>query len=1076
MRKIPDRYWVGGTATWNATAGTKWSTTSGGAGGASAPGTADDVYFDAASGSGLVKFGTSICKSLNFTGFTGTLQHDSAGSTLTIHGGLTISAGMTMNVTSGSFVFASTTDGPGGAGWNITTNGKTLPSVTFNGTAGVAKWTLQDALTSSGTVTFTNGTFDSDSQAITAVSFTIGTGTKTLTLGSSVITLSGFNSMIVLNASGSANLTVTANTASFVLNGANSGATPYGVNWNGASISFTGSGACGFDNSAGTWANLTRTGTATTTDSFIIKTVGPIVTGTLTITGNSATNRVLCYSATLGTPMIITAAATSLTDVDFMDIAIVGPTGSTITSDSFDRADGALGTTDAADGGSALAWTANNGTWSIDTNKAASTSTGLVYRSATVDVGVTDMAVEAVVTPGTQIWGLNARFTDQNNRIWAQHNGTQFAIGQIKDGTQTTVFAANISFTAGDKVRVVVMGNGVAAYKNDVYIGSAVITYTLTGTGAGLTTYGTDLARRFDDFKVLNAPNVTGTRLGDCLGNSGIEFTTARTLYGVGSGNVNASDSVWSLTSNGSSGESPPLPQDSVVLDSYSATRYTINYSRFCKNLDMTDYNGTLQTGSSLCNLFGDLSFGSNQAISGSSGLILSGAGNLTLNSCVISLPISTLRATTNLLDDLVSSHSLVVGNLSVFNSNNNNLTLRSLSTSTGALSKTINLGTSTVNITSTVAATGVGIHTFETYVNAENATINFVNASTADRLFKSGFGNMYGTVNYTVSNSPGGLVFNDSSSFNEINIGAGRSLKLTSGTTQQIGTLNINATPRGGVRLPGVSGTYLSTPDSAAISITGDIDIRVLCVLSDWTPSATTYFINKQVGASTSNCSYEFFVLTNGVFYFGTSNGTTYANASSIYANGITDNTTAWVRAVRRSSDGRVEFFKASGAITNPQSSDWTQVGSTGTLANNPYDNTASLFIGGTVNGSGPLTIYRTQIRNNVLDDGTGIVFDTDFSNQFGPHYVDSSTNGAIVTPITTLANVGDGRVVVESTTANSPATLQVDNVTNMNYVDLRDVVMNGADTYIGATSVIRSNVKGVRRGPQTGMSMMGV
>ena len=46
---MANRYWVGGSATWNATVGTKWATTSGGAGGASVPTSADDVFLDAAS-------------------------------------------------------------------------------------------------------------------------------------------------------------------------------------------------------------------------------------------------------------------------------------------------------------------------------------------------------------------------------------------------------------------------------------------------------------------------------------------------------------------------------------------------------------------------------------------------------------------------------------------------------------------------------------------------------------------------------------------------------------------------------------------------------------------------------------------------------------------------------------------------------------------------------------------------------------------------------------------------------------------------------------------------------------------
>ena len=65
---MADRYWVGGTATWDATVGTKWSTTSGGAGGASVPTSADNVFFDANSGAVTVTVsGTRVCLSLNTT-------------------------------------------------------------------------------------------------------------------------------------------------------------------------------------------------------------------------------------------------------------------------------------------------------------------------------------------------------------------------------------------------------------------------------------------------------------------------------------------------------------------------------------------------------------------------------------------------------------------------------------------------------------------------------------------------------------------------------------------------------------------------------------------------------------------------------------------------------------------------------------------------------------------------------------------------------------------------------------------------------------------------------------------------
>lgn len=70
---MANRYWVGGSNYWNATAGTKWSTTSGGAGGAAVPTSSDDVYFDANSGSVTVNIADATCKNLVCTGFTGTL-------------------------------------------------------------------------------------------------------------------------------------------------------------------------------------------------------------------------------------------------------------------------------------------------------------------------------------------------------------------------------------------------------------------------------------------------------------------------------------------------------------------------------------------------------------------------------------------------------------------------------------------------------------------------------------------------------------------------------------------------------------------------------------------------------------------------------------------------------------------------------------------------------------------------------------------------------------------------------------------------------------------------------------------
>lgn len=69
------RYWVGGTGTWDTTSTTNWSATSGGAGGASAPTSADSVVMNASSGAGTITLGENITVLLlNTASYTGTVD------------------------------------------------------------------------------------------------------------------------------------------------------------------------------------------------------------------------------------------------------------------------------------------------------------------------------------------------------------------------------------------------------------------------------------------------------------------------------------------------------------------------------------------------------------------------------------------------------------------------------------------------------------------------------------------------------------------------------------------------------------------------------------------------------------------------------------------------------------------------------------------------------------------------------------------------------------------------------------------------------------------------------------------
>jgi len=118
---MANRYWVGGTAAWDGTAGTKWALTSGGAGGQAVPTSADDVFFDANSGANTVTIstGNTGAKSITCTGFTGTLAGTAA---ITVSGSITLVAGMTFSYT-GTVTIAATA--------TITSAGKTFTCIYF---------------------------------------------------------------------------------------------------------------------------------------------------------------------------------------------------------------------------------------------------------------------------------------------------------------------------------------------------------------------------------------------------------------------------------------------------------------------------------------------------------------------------------------------------------------------------------------------------------------------------------------------------------------------------------------------------------------------------------------------------------------------------------------------------------------------------------------------------------------------------------------------------------------------------------------------------------------------------------
>lgn len=309
---MANRYWVGGTASWDGTAGTKWALTSGGAGGEAVPTTADDVFFDANSGANTITIatGNTGAKSINCTGFTGTLTGTAS---ITVAGSITLVAGQTYTHTG-----TVTLTGTG----TLTTAGKSFSTLTING-AGITV-TLGDALNiGTRTLTVTQGTFATANYNVTAaILSSSNSNTRTITLGSSTVTLSD---SLALELSTTTNLTFNANTSQITF-------TTFNLTFNGGGLTFynvtIGStlNNSHLINGANTFNNLTfvnRSANGTNRVSFA---ANQTINGTFTVNGTQTVvyRRFWIRSNTPGTQRTITAAAISIFGTDFRDINAAG--------------------------------------------------------------------------------------------------------------------------------------------------------------------------------------------------------------------------------------------------------------------------------------------------------------------------------------------------------------------------------------------------------------------------------------------------------------------------------------------------------------------------------------------------------------------------------------------------------------------------------------------------------------------------------------------------------------------------------------------------------------------------------
>ena len=325
---MADRYWVGGTGTWDTTSTANWSASSGGAPGASVPTSVDNVFFDANSNatSYTVTIASTNVNCANWTvnaPATGVVTlSGSVSSIVNIYGNLYwVPTGILINSTLTGFA-----EFRGTSNHTISTNNVTNSSLRFNVNTSSGTYRLTSAMQSAG-LFVTQGNFNSDVHNISASFFTSsGNNNRSIDLGSSTIIL--YTNGSVLNLSG-ANLAFNANNSTIQYTGSTFGINSDNINLNVLKFDSTGSGtALNFNTSNVTVANLTispilsvQTGAKDVTFSGNTTTISNLV-----VPASDNYRRVLFRSSVRGAIRTITVnnVGIPLVNCDFQDIAVAG--------------------------------------------------------------------------------------------------------------------------------------------------------------------------------------------------------------------------------------------------------------------------------------------------------------------------------------------------------------------------------------------------------------------------------------------------------------------------------------------------------------------------------------------------------------------------------------------------------------------------------------------------------------------------------------------------------------------------------------------------------------------------------
>lgn len=645
-------------------------------------------------------------------------------------------------------------------------------------------------------------------------------------------------------------------------------------------------------------------------------------------------------------------------------------------------------------------------------------------------VTVNNAFVSAGATVGDPLTGIVSFTTDANaTRSWSLAGNVSVAATFTAGGNSATNRLLIQSSVLGTP-RTITCPN--VSHGNVDYM-------DITGAGAGWASATT-----------------TGT-IGDCLGNSGITFTPAAPQYWKTTTTGTKTWSTvgnWFLATNGGGGAGRvPLPQDNVVFDANSigatGTATIGDMPRMGADITWTGVtNSPIFQSSVIWNLFGSLTLASGMTFTQNQGVFFYGRGNHTLTSAGKAwgwvANILSFGGSYSLLDAFSCANALQLAN-GTFNDGGFSVTALSFSNS--------NSNTRTLNATGLWNLTGSGA-TWQTS-NATGFTltsapslIKFTDPSATAKAFAGG-GKTYNNLWFS-GFGPGAFQVTGANTFADLHIDRPANVQFTAGTTTTVSSLTVPAyagDAKYGV-LPGVIGSYFSTPSAMANQITGDIGLAWYGAPASWQVTPQTF-----IGKSNVN-SYIFAGITGSALRFRTT-GTNSVSATSTTGHSFAAGNPGWVGVTWKADNGSggstTTFYTSADGVT------WTQLGSPVVTSGAGTINSTSDGVEISSSGLGTSAqlvgkVSRAKIFNSATLTGTPVV---DFNpNDFtsGNTWTSSTTgeqwtrNGqALIYPEVKLSGI---------TNATWTLAKAGGGVVAADYINSAYMTVTGGTAYVGQTA----------------------